>query len=400
MRAAIQGRIADADRRGRGRGERSGEDQRHRAAVTLDHLPIANRDRGQRDRRRRGVERRLPFRPGAGIEGDDIAHLELAEPDAGQGVGLLVAVDGDDRRAIHLGQGEFSRLEPAEIELVRRRVEIEHRAGTVEPVDGEGRPRLARGGLAAAGAGRPIGRPGNRHALRHHQAVRHDGEAELEMDAILAHLGGVEDEIVDGQRGLGHAQQDQRLAGAGIGDHHAFRAVGHVDLFARAVVAEVHHIGRRVEGDLVDLPEFVGPRIDGVRRLGDPLLPGQRTAQALPQVVVDDRHEAVDRQLAERHALHDDRLARPGIHEAHAGRRIDHDEVVDRDITQVEFVMRRVEADNVGTGGIDGEDTTCGRGGGLRHVRHSPAGRLGAPMNRPSIASGILPMIVPPARNR
>jgi hypothetical protein len=96
------------------------------------------------------------------------------------------------------------------------------------------------------------------------------------MHAVLPHLRRIEDEVGGAELRLGHAQQDQRLAGAGIGDDDALRAIGHRDLLARAVEAEIHLVGGRVEGDLVDLPELVRARIDGVGGRRHALLPGER----------------------------------------------------------------------------------------------------------------------------
>ena len=61
-------------------------------------------------------------------------------------------------------------------------------------------------------------------------------------------------------------------------------------------------------------------------------------------MIIADRHEVVDRELTERNANDNRDLARPGIHDPDAGRRIDDNEIVDRDVAEIEFVMRWIEA--------------------------------------------------------
>ena len=128
------------------------------------------------------------------------------------------------------------------------------------------------------------------------------------MQPVFADLGVVEDEVRGGELGGGDTLQDQGLTGPRVRDDDAFGGVGHVELFAGAVVAEVDDVGGGVERDAVDLADFVGPRIHGAGRRGDAVFPRQCTRQILAQMVVDDGGEAVDGELTQRHALDDRRL--------------------------------------------------------------------------------------------
>ena len=169
------------------------------------------------------------------------------------------------------------------------------------------------------------------------------------MQPVLADLCAVEDEVRRGEFVGADALQDQGLAGTRVGDHHAFGAVGQVELLTCAVVAKVHHVGSRIEGDAVDLPDFVRARVDGAGCGGDAVFPGQRPGQILAQVVVDDRGEAVDGELTQRDSLQDRGLAGPRVAEAHAVGRVDDDEVVHGHVAEVELVGGRVEGHDVGS---------------------------------------------------
>ena len=377
----VAGRIADRDGSGRCLRERDGEDHLALAGIALGEGAVGDRHLRHDGRRSLGrIDQLLPFRARRGVAGGDVVIIQFGERHARQDVGLAVAFDADDRRTIDLLDREFAGLEPAEIERVLRRIEGDDGVDAILPVDDGRRSGLTGGRRPATRARRPVVRAGDRHALRLDLRIRNRTEAELQGDAILAGLGEIEDEVLHFQVGGRDTQQDQCLTRSRIGDDHSFGIVGHVDLFAGAEVAEVHRVGGGIEGDPVDLADLVGARIDGVVVRRDSVLPGERAGHAFAQMIVDDRHETVDRELTERNANDDRDLARPRIHDPDAGRGIDDDAVVHGDGAKIELVPGRIEPRDVRTVRRDLENSS-GRACFVRHVLAS--GCLSATVSPP-----------------
>ena len=372
----VHGRIANGNGAGRCLRKRDGEDHLALAGITFGESAVGDRELRYDGRRSLGrIDQLLPFRACRGVAGSDIVVVQFGERHARQNVGLAVALDADDRRAIDLFHREFAGLEPAEIELVLRRIEGDGGVGAMVPVDDGGRSSLAGGRRPVTGARRPVVRAGDRHALRLDLRIRNRTEAELQGNAVLAGLRKIEHEVLGFQIGGRDTQQNQRLTRSRIGDDHSFGIVGHIDLFAGTEVSEVHGVGGGVEGDPVDLADLVGARIDSVVVRRDSMFPGKRTGYAFTQVIVDDRHEAVDRELTERNADDNRDLARPRIHDPDAGRGIDDNAVMYGDRAKIELVPGRIEAGDVRAIRRDLEDLP-GRACLVRHVL--PSGWLSA----------------------
>ena len=305
---AVGRRVADRDRLTRRLGQGHREGERRRIRVAFGGAGVTDGDGRPRNRRRRIGDQRLPLGAGGVVEGHDVAHLELAEADAGQRVGLVVVDDGDAGRTTDLVNGELVGFEPAEVQRVCGRVEVERGVGAVLPRDRRGGAGLPTRGRTVSGGRRPVVGAGDRHPLGEHLRVGHGTDAELQVQPVFADLGVVEDEVRGGELGGGDTLQDQGLTGPRVRDDDAFGGVGHVELFAGAVVAEVDDVGGGVERDAVDLADFMGPRIHRAGRGGDAVFPRQCARKVLAQMIVDDGGETVDGELAQRHALDDRRL--------------------------------------------------------------------------------------------
>lgn len=119
------------------------------------------------------------------------------------------------------------------------------------------------------------------------------------------------------------------------------------------------------------------PHIDRAGRpRANPLLPGEHATDILTEMLVLHDAEVFNGEVVERDALKHLILRRPGpgIHDHDFARgQLAENQVVHGDLAEIEPIDRRIEADDVGPGGVHGEhaaDTTerrlrfrCGRGG-------------------------------------
>ena len=193
-----------------------------------------------------------------------------------------------------------------------------------------------------------------------------NSESKRHLKLIFDNLIMVELDIGCLQLTLGHADQQHTLTCWFNRNQHTISGVFNRQPLACAEVEEAELVDSRVEAfhSLLD-PILVRTHVDRSRiPRPDTKLPRDHAAEVLPQVLISNNPVVLKREIRETDALDDlvFRRPRPWVDDRHLSRWcLPNNQVVDRDLTEVESIDRRAKANDVRACRIDRVDLACTR---------------------------------------